>query len=174
DNPSATRELVHLMQTDPVRVFVDVPQTYATSIKIGETADVYRAEDPANVFHGKVTRTANAIDPNTRTLLTQIDVPNPDDALRPGMYLQVTFKTNQSSHLVLIPSAALYTRSDGQQEVAILNSENTVHYQKVQLGRDFGAEVEVVAGLEGGENIIVHPGDALEEGQNAVPMPAPK
>ncbi|HEY2828347.1 MAG TPA: efflux RND transporter periplasmic adaptor subunit, partial [Pirellulales bacterium] len=99
DNPSATRELFHLMQTDPVRVFVDVPQTYSTSIKIGETADIYRTEDPSNVFHGKVTHTANAIDPNTRTLLTQIDVPNPDDALRPGMYLQVTFKTNQSSHL---------------------------------------------------------------------------
>jgi RND family efflux transporter MFP subunit len=171
DNPSATRELFHLMQTDPLRVFVDVPQVFSTGIKVGQTADVYRPEEPSKVFHGKVSRTANALDPNTRTLLTQIDVPNPDDALRPGMYLLVKFVAERSAPAIMIPSAALVIRdTTGQQEVAVLDAKNTVQYRKVQLGRDYGAEVEVMAGLQGGETIVVHPGDALAEGKVVQPI----
>jgi RND family efflux transporter MFP subunit len=170
DNPSATRELFHVMQTNPLRVFVDAPQTVSTGIEIGESADVYRPEQPDKVFHGKVTRTASALDPNTRTLLVQVDVPNPDAALRPGMYLTVKFSANRDGRVVLIPSAALVMRSDGRQEVAALNSNNAVSYKKVQLGRDFGREVEINSGLQGGETIIVHPGDALAEGQEVKPI----
>jgi RND family efflux transporter MFP subunit len=170
DNPSATRELFHVMQTDPLRIFVDAPQTVATGIEIGETADVYRPEEPEKVFHGKVTRTASALDSNTRTLLVQVDVPNPDAALRPGMYLTVKFAANRDGRVVLIPSAALVTRSDGRQEVATLDSNNTVSYKKVQLGRDFGRDVEVNSGLNGGETIIIHPGDALAAGQEVKPI----
>jgi multidrug efflux pump subunit AcrA (membrane-fusion protein) len=118
-----------------------------------------------------VTRTAGALDPNTRTLLTQVDVPNPDGALRPGMYLRVNFITACPTPSALIPSAALVTRPNGP-EVALLGENNAVRYRKVQLGRDYGAEVEVVTGLEGGEIVIVHPGDALAEGQAVEPAPA--
>jgi RND family efflux transporter MFP subunit len=170
DNPSATRELFHLMQTNPLRVFVDVPQTFSTSITIGENAEVYRPEEPSKVFHGKVTRTANALDPASRTLLAQIDVPNPDDALRPGMYLLVKFAAVRTAPAIIIPSAALVVRTDGQEAVALLDAHNAVQYRKVQLGRDHGAEVEVKMGLTGGETVIVHPGDVLAEGQNVTPV----
>ena len=91
DNPSETRPLFYLMQTDPLRVFVNVPQAYATSIAPGQQAAVYREEEPLKKFSAG-SRAWPALDPNTRTLLTQIDVPNADEALRPGMYLQVTFR----------------------------------------------------------------------------------
>ncbi len=173
DNPSDTRELFHLMQTDPLRVFVNVPQVFASTVAPGQDAVIYREEDPLKLFSGKVTRTANALDPNTRTLLTQIDVPNPDDALRPGMYLRVKFIAVRTTPSVLIPSAALVTRNDGP-ELALLDANKAVHYRSVRVGRDYGAEIEVVAGLEGGETVIVHPGDALLEGQQVKPAPAAK
>jgi RND family efflux transporter MFP subunit len=171
DNPSEARELFHVMQTDPLRVFVNVPQVYATTLAPGQEAMVFRAEDPQRQFAGKVTRTANALDPNTRTLLTQVDVPNPKDELRPGMYLQVRFFAQRNTPSVLIPSAALVTLKDGT-KVGILGEDSTVHYRKVQVGRDYGAELEIVNGLEGGESVIVRPGDTLPEGQKVEPAPA--
>jgi RND family efflux transporter MFP subunit len=161
------------MQTDVLRVFVNVPQTYATTVAPGQQAVVYRHEEPLKRFAGRVTRTARALDPNTRTLLTQVDVPNKDEALQPGMYLQVKFSAARAVPSVLIPSAALVTRNDGP-EVALLDEHQTVRYRKVQLGRDYGAEVEVITGLEGGETVIIHPGDALPEGQRVEPAPAAK
>jgi RND family efflux transporter MFP subunit len=172
DTPSETRELFHLMQTDLLRVFVNVPQVFATSVAPGQQVVVYRQEDPLKRFSGRVTRTARALDPNTRTLLTQVDVPNPDEALQPGMYVQVTFVSARAAPPVLIPGAALVTRNDGS-EVALLDEHKTVRYRKVQLGRDYGAEVEVMTGLEGGETVIVHPGDALPEGREVEPAPSP-
>jgi RND family efflux transporter MFP subunit len=169
DNPSETRELFHIMQTNPLRVFVNVPQVNSMTIAPGQTAIVYRQEDPLRLFTGKVARTANALDPNTRTLLTQVDVPNPDDALRPGMYLRVKFVVDRSTPSVLIPGAAVVTRNNGS-EVALLGDNNIVHYRKIQLGRDYGAEIEVLTGLNGGETVIVHPGDALSEGEKVAPV----
>jgi RND family efflux transporter MFP subunit len=170
DNPSEARPLFYLMQTDPLRVFVNVPQVFATTVAVGQNATVYREQEPNRQFSGHVTRTANALDPNTRSLLTQVDVPNPDDALRPGMYLQVKFIAPRSGRTVLIPSAALVWRPDGT-FVAVLDSDHRVHNRKVQSGRDFGAEVEIFSGLEGGQTLIVHPGDALTEGQQVEPVP---
>jgi RND family efflux transporter MFP subunit len=173
DNPGATRELFHIMQTDPLRVFVNVPQINATTIAPGQDAVVWQRDDPTKKFTGKVARTANALDPNSRTLLTEVDVPNPDDALRPGMYLQVKFSATRTAPSVLIPSAALVTRPDGS-VVPILDENQTVRYRKVQLGRDLGAELEIVSGLEGGETVIIHPGDTLAEGQQVQAVPVKK
>jgi RND family efflux transporter MFP subunit len=170
DNPSEARPLFYLMQTDPIRVFVNVPQVFATTVAVGQSASVYREQDPNRQFSGRVTRTANALDPNTRSLLTQVDVPNPNDALRPGMYLQVKFITPRAARTVLIPSAALLWRPDGT-FVPVLDGDHRVRYRRVQSGRDFGAEVEIVTGLEGGETIVVHPGDALAEGRQVEPVP---
>jgi RND family efflux transporter MFP subunit len=177
DNPSATRELFHLMQIDPLRVFVDVPQTYATGIKEGQSADVYRPEDPGRLFHGKVSRTSTALDPNTRTLLTQIDVPNPEGRLRPGMYLMVKFIAQRDTPSVIVPSAALVVTAEGRITIPVVDEKNTVHYQHVELGRDDGTSVEIVSGLNGDETVAVHPGDALAEGatetSNAQPSETP-
>ncbi len=173
DNPTATREMFHIMQTDPLRVFVNVPQIYATKIVPGQDAVVYQEQDPNNQFTGKVARTANALDPNTRTLLTEVDVPNPNNALQPGMYLQVRFTAVRGVSAVLIPSAALVIRNDGA-FVPVLDQDNRMHYRKVERGRDYGAEVEVLTGLDGGETVAVYPGDALLDGQDVEPVPGTK
>jgi RND family efflux transporter MFP subunit len=173
DAPSTTKELFHIMQTDTLRVFVDVPQVFATGIKVGQDAVVYRREDLQTQYPGKVVRQANALDPNTRTLLTEVDVPNPDDALRPGMYLQVKFIFSRQSAPILIPAAALVVTSTGAQQVAVPDEQHRVQYRTVQLGRDFGAEIEVMGGLKAGETVIVHPGDALPAGTVVQPIPMP-
>jgi RND family efflux transporter MFP subunit len=170
DNPSETRPIFHMTQSNPLRVFVNVPQVNSTAIQVGQKAIVFREEDPSKQYAGIVTRTANALDSNTRTLLTQIDVPNPKDALRPGMYLQVKFVIPRDTPSVLVPSAALVWRQDGT-VIPVMDREKRVHYRKVQTGRDFGTEIEVISGLEGGETVIVHPGDALPEGQQVEPTP---
>ena len=172
DSPTTTRELFHLMRTDIVRVWVNVPQTYSTAVKAGQAAAVYRREDPARTHKGTVARTADALDPNTRTLLTEVHVPNLDNILRPGMYLQVRFTFDRSVFPVMIPSAAVVIRSQAPM-VGVLDGNHAVHYRKVQLGRDYGAEVEVSVGLNPGETVVVHPGDDLPEGTIVEPVPQP-
>jgi RND family efflux transporter MFP subunit len=168
-----TKELFHLMRTDTLRVFVNVPQVFVTGIKVGQDAVIYRREDLQTQYPGKVVRTANALDQNTRTLLTEVDVPNPNDALRPGMYLQVKFIFSRQMAPILIPAAALVVSSTGAQQVAVPDEQHRVQYRTVQLGRDFGAEIEVMSGLRAGETIIVHPGDALQAGTAVDPIPLP-
>jgi RND family efflux transporter MFP subunit len=170
---STSREIFHIMRTDIVRVFVNVPQTYATGIQVGESALVSRRNEPQKQFTGKVTRTADALDPNTRTLLTEIQVPNPNNELRPGMYLQVKFLMHRTVVPVIIPGAALATRSNGPR-VGVVDDQHRVHYRQVQLGRDFGAEIEVIAGLKAGDTVVVHPGDDLAEGTTIEAVPLPK
>ncbi|MGA2253525.1 MAG: efflux RND transporter periplasmic adaptor subunit [Thermoguttaceae bacterium] len=171
DTPNTTKELFHLMRTDVLRVFVNVPQAFATGIKVDESAAAFLRDDPAKQFPGKVTRTADALDPNTRTLLTEVDVSNPDNVLRPGMYLQVKFVFDRNIMPVMIPAAALATRS-GAPRVAVLDGQQRVQYRSVQLGRDFGAEIAVTTGLKAGDSIVVHPGDDIPQGTvvEAVPL----
>jgi RND family efflux transporter MFP subunit len=173
DSPTSTREMFHLMRTDILRVFVDVPQVFATAIKTGQYASVFRREDPGRLFQGQVTRTADALDTATRTLRTEVQVANPGNALRPGMYLQVKFTFNHEAAPVLIPSAAVVTRADGP-KVGVMDDQKRVHYRSLQLGRDYGKEVEVVAGLKGGETIVIDPGDELPEDSTVEPVSPPK
>jgi RND family efflux transporter MFP subunit len=173
DSSSGSKELFHLMQTETLRVWVNVPQVYATSVKLEQEAVVFDPKTANQQFHGKVKRTADALDPNTRTLLTEVHVANPNNALRPGMYLQVRFVFDRDSTPILIPSAALITR-DGGPVAAVLDSDKKVRYRKLQLGRDYGAEIEVTKGLKVGEPVLVHPGDDLPEGTVVEPMAMPK
>ena len=169
DSPTSTRELFHLVQMDTLRVFVNVPQVFSTDVKVGQKAVVYRREDSKRTFVGTITRTADALETSTRTLLTEVQVPNQGTALRPGMYLQVTFIFEREFSTVLIPPAALATRSDGP-HLAVLDDRHRVHYRKVRLGRDYGSETEVVAGLEAGQTVVIHPGDDLPEGAELDPI----
>src|SRR5262249_11812705 len=159
----------HLMRTDVLRVFVDVPQAFATGVQVGQSAVVYRREDPLKLFSGKVTRTADALDAGTRTLRTEVQVANPENALRPGRYLQVKFISRTEQTAVLVPSAAVVTRAAAPR-VAVLDGQNRVQYRTVQVGRDYGAEVEVLAGLTAGDTVVVHPGDDLPEGAVVGPV----
>ncbi|MFL5342941.1 MAG: efflux RND transporter periplasmic adaptor subunit [Gemmataceae bacterium] len=154
-------------------MFVNVPQVFAPGIAMGQQATVNRREDPAKQFSGKVTRTADALDPNTRTFLTEVQVPNPDNSLRPGMYLQVKFVFDRRVLPTIVPAAALATRSDGPR-IGVLGDQHRVHYRSVELGRDFGAEIQVVTGLKAGETIVVHPGDDIAEGTVVDPVPLSK
>ncbi len=166
---STARELFHLMRTDVLRVFVDVPQVFATGIRVGQEAVVFRREEPQKQYAGKVTRTADALNPATRTLRTEVDVPNPDDALRPGMYLQVKFRFRREVYPMRVPAAALVIGA-GAPRVGVLDERHAVRYRTVELGRDYGAEVEVLSGLNDGDTVVVHPGDALPEGTVVEPV----
>jgi RND family efflux transporter MFP subunit len=145
---------------------------FSTDVKVGQKAIVYRGEDPKRTFAGTITRTADAFDLSTRTLLVEVQVANQDGALRPGMYLQVRFLFERQVPTILIPAAALTTRSDGPR-VAVIDSRHRVHYRTVQLGRDFGSETEVLAGIDAGETVVVNPRDELPEGTVVQPVASP-
>jgi RND family efflux transporter MFP subunit len=168
DNPATERQLFHVAKIDPLRVFVDVPQVFSTDVKPGQKAMLYRREDPSKQYEGTVTRTANALDPNTRTLRTQVNVPNPKGALLPGMYLQVKFAFDREAVPVIVPSAAVIVRTGGPR-VAIVDEHDQVRYREVKLGRDLGEELEVLGGLKPGQRVIVYPGDDLPEGTTIEP-----
>jgi len=163
DNPGSERLLFRIQDTDPVRVFVDVPQIDSTFIKRGQPATVFRREDPSRLFTGTVSRTADSLDSVTRTLRTEIDIPNPDGALMPGMYLQVKLAMAGKTAPILIPTAAMVIRSNGP-TVAVLDQTGAVRYRAINVGRDYGAEIEVISGLTGDEQVVMHPGDDLPEG----------
>jgi RND family efflux transporter MFP subunit len=169
DTPNTSKEMFHLMRTDILRVFVNVPQVFSTGIQVGQNAVVYQRDQPQRMFAGKVTRTADALDANTRTLLTEVQVPNPDNTLRPGMYLQVKFVFTSATQSIRIPAAAIVVRN-GPRKVAVLDAQNAVHYRDVDLGRDFGNEIEVLTGLQAGDKVVVHPGDDIAEGTVVEPV----
>jgi hypothetical protein len=108
-------------------------------------------------------------------MLTEVQFPNPERALFPGMYLQVKFVSKKEARRIIIPAAALVIGAEGV-TVPVVDDESVVHYNKVEIGHDLGADVEVTAGLKGGETIVVHPGDAIPEGTKvqAVPTQAGK
>ena len=144
---TGTTELFTLAQVDVLRIFVYVPQSYAPDIKVDQTADVSVRELPGRVFQGTVARTAGAIDATSRTLLTEVHVPNPDGLLLSGSYATVRFKVQRPNPSLLVPQSALLIDASGVR-VAVVNADGTLHYQPVQIGRDFGNDVEVLSGVE--------------------------
>ena len=143
---TGTRELFRLAQVDILRIFVYVPQSYASDIKAGQTADVSVRELPGRVFQGKVTRTAGAIDPTSRTMLTEVQVPNPNGLLLSGSYATIRFKVQRLNPPLVIPQNALLIDANGVR-VAAVDSDGALHYRPVQIGRDFGNDVEVLSGV---------------------------
>jgi multidrug efflux pump subunit AcrA (membrane-fusion protein) len=161
--------LFRIAQTDRLRTYVNVPQADAQAIRVGQAAKLRIPDLTNRLFTGEVTRTANALDPATRTLLTEVQVPNPDGALMPGMYADVDLTTPRSDPPMLIPGDTLVIRSDGPQ-VARVMPDKTVHFQHIQLGRDYGDRLEVLSGLEVGQQIIVNPGDSVREKTKVNPV----
>jgi RND family efflux transporter MFP subunit len=155
--------MFRVARIDVVKVFVDVPQYAARGIHVGQTVDVSLKEFPGKTFAGKVVRTSVAMDPNARTLKTEIHIANANLALAPGMYADVNFKIARPDNVFLIPANSLIVRAEGTQ-VATLDSAKKIHYNKVQLGEDLGKEVEIVGGLRRSDEVIVNPSDTLVEG----------
>ncbi len=158
------RELFDIAQVDPLRVFVSVPQTNAPSIRAGLPAYIELREYPGQKFNGKIVRTADSIDPATRTLLTEIDVPNPDGRLLPGSYAEVHFAVPVLITRMSIPVNTLLFRPEGPR-VGVVGSDHKVHLKAVSIGRDFGTKVEILGGLDPNDQLVVNPADSLEDGQ---------
>jgi multidrug efflux pump subunit AcrA (membrane-fusion protein) len=116
-----------------------------------------------------VARTANSLDPTSRTMLVEVHAPNPDGALLPGMYAQVDLSSARATPPLLIPSDALIVRTDGTR-VALVGRDHTIHLQKIELGRDYGDRLEITSGLKEGDTIIPNPGDMAREGVKINPV----
>jgi RND family efflux transporter MFP subunit len=161
------KPMFKIAQNDILRAFVNVPQSAALQIKKGMEVQVTVRERPGKVFPGTVMGTTNYLDPTSRSLLTEVKVQNPREAdgtfaLLPGMYIQAGFTINRDTPPLVIPGPALINNASGMQ-VAVVN-EGVVHFKKVDLGQDFGSEVEIVGGLNGDEQIIANPGERVVEG----------
>ncbi len=159
-----TRPLFNIAQVDPLRVFVSVPQMNAPSIRPGLPAYIELREYPGQKFNGKVVRTADAIDLATRTLLTEIDVPNPQGRLLPGSYAEVHFAVPIQITRMSVPVNTILFRAEGPR-VAVVGSDHKVHLKTISIGRDFGTKIEILGGLDANDQIVLNPADSLEEGQ---------
>jgi RND family efflux transporter MFP subunit len=160
---SSASALFDLAQTDSLRIHVNVPQAYLRDITTGSAVQVRVAEYPDRTFDGKVLRTSGAFDPTTRTLLTEIEVPNRDGALFPGIHVDVQLSVAQANPPIVVPATAVIVRSEGLQ-VAVVNDADAIRLQKVQVGRDLGRTVEIVSGLSDGTRIVTNPTDTLVDG----------
>jgi RND family efflux transporter MFP subunit len=156
------KPLFLLSQTDPLRVYVNVPQAYAQLVKRGQTATVTQTELHGRTFRGEVARTAASIDAATRTMQVEVSLRNQDGALLPGAFVQVDLALPPSG-TVMVPFNALLFRGEGVR-VAAVDAKGTVHIRPVRLGRNFGDSVEILEGLAGGERLVVNPADSLAEG----------
>ena len=157
------QSLFQLTRTNPVRVFVNVPQIYAPGVTKGMHADIIVREIPGRIFTGTVTRTARAIDSTTRTLLTEIQVPNDDHALLTGSYVQVKMEVARQDPPLMIPASALVFNAQGTQ-VAVVDAEDKVRLREIAVAGDYGREVGVSTGLQIDDRIIVNPGDRMLDG----------
>jgi multidrug efflux system membrane fusion protein len=163
-NSGSNQELFVIAQLDPIRVYVAVPELYASAVRQGLKATIELPAYPGQHFTGKVARTSESIDPATRTLRTEIDVPNHDGKLFPGSYAQVHFGVNVTTPRMSVPVNALLFRAEGPR-AAVVGSDGKVHLKPVTIGQDFGTEVEILGGLEANDAIVLNPSDSLEEGQ---------
>ncbi|MBZ5547684.1 MAG: efflux RND transporter periplasmic adaptor subunit [Acidobacteriia bacterium] len=158
------KELFDIARVDPLRVYVSVPQAYAPTMKAGMKAAITLQEFPGQKFLGAIARTADAIDPSTRTLLTEVDVPNKGGKLLPGSFGQVHFATGTNVPRITIPVNTMLFRAEGTR-VAVVDKDGKVWFHPITIGRDFGATIEILGGIDQNDEIIINPSDSLEEGQ---------
>lgn len=173
-NPGSTAPwLFRLAQSDTLRVFVSVPQNHLPAVKAGTAAEIIVPELVGKPIAATVVRNAGAFDPATRTMLTELRVPNPDGKLFPGMYGQVRFHVTHADAPLIVPVNALLVGGDGTR-VAIVDSGDAVRIRPVKLGRDLGKEVEILEGIADNDRVISNPRDNLTDGTTVRPVPAPK
>lgn len=172
---SGAGSLYKIAQTDTVRVYISVPQAYLASIHPGAPADVLVQEYAGRTFTGHVARTAGAVDPATRTLLTEVQVVNPDGALLPGMYAQVRLRFDRAAPPVIVPATSLFVRADGPQVVVARGApegDAAIEVRRVQVGRDYGDRVEITSGVNAGDLVVANPTDDLHDGVKVKTRPA--
>lgn len=155
--------LLKIAQVAPLRVFVSVPQTYAAGVRVGDSAAVSIREIPGRTFTGKITRNAGALDMAARSLLTEVQVPNDDGSLLPGMFAQVKIKAAGGLPPLLVPSSALMVTAEGT-KVAVLTADSKVSMRSVVIESDYGLDIGVVSGVTPDDDVITNPGERIAEG----------
>jgi RND family efflux transporter MFP subunit len=163
-NSGSGNPLFVVAQIKPLRVYISVPESLAEDIKIGDDAGLKFDEFPDRTFSGKVVRTAGAVDPNTRTLLTEVDVANETEELFPGAYTQVHLVAKGNNRSLLVPANVLLFRSEGA-AVGVVKQDNTVDIRRIKIGRDHGTKLEIAQGLKPDDRVIINPSDGLASGQ---------
>jgi RND family efflux transporter MFP subunit len=158
-----SRELFHIAAVNPLRVYINVPQFDSPEIRPGLRAELVLTEFPGRRFQGTVVRSSGAIDSTSRTLLTEVDVDNSARLLKPGGYVEVHLKLPSPVNTFTLPVNATIFKSAGLQ-VAIVKNGKTISLIPVTPGRDFGTEIEIVAGLKGDDWVVLNPSDSLSEG----------
>jgi RND family efflux transporter MFP subunit len=156
-------QLFRMAQTNLLRIYVGVPQSYSRSIEPGVPTELQIPEFPHRTFPGKVVRSSGAIDPASRTLLTEVQVPNPTGELLPGSYATVRFHLTLIDPPLSVPSNSLIFRAQGTQ-VAVVTPQGTVHLKNVTVGRDLGTSVEIITGIDPEDAVVLNPPDSVGEG----------
>ncbi|MEA2697762.1 MAG: hypothetical protein QOI66_2033 [Myxococcales bacterium] len=164
------QELFRIDQSDPVRVMLSVPQNVSPAVHEGLVADVTVAQLPGRTFTGAVTRDAHALDTGSRTLLTEVQVPNGDGALLPGMYVEVALRLERPRPDLMLPASALVVNAAGTQ-VVVLGADGRVHVRDIVIDVDTGAEIAVSQGVSAGERVVLNPDTRLTEGTPATAVP---
>jgi len=165
--------LFSMVQSDVLRVYVFAPQENAPSIHEGLAAKIVLQEYPGQEFDGKVTRTAGALDPQSRTMQVEVQVPNQGGKLYAGMYGQVKFVLPDDNAPIVVPADAFVFRAQGPQVVTVTN-QNRIHWQNIHVGRDFGTQLEVLDGLAENTKVVINPNDDLVEGIQVQVKPVEK
>jgi RND family efflux transporter MFP subunit len=168
----AGRTMFILSQTDPLRVYVNVPQTYAQRVKPGQEVNVTQSELLGQVFKGQVARTSSAIDTATRTMQIEVTLPNRDGLLMPGAYVQVSLPLEASKALT-IPTNAMMIRGTGM-SVAVVDAQGRVALKPIKVGRNYGATVEVLEGITTADQLVLNPSDSLTDGDQVAVAPPDK
>lgn len=158
------REMFHMADEHIMRVYVNIPQVDAPNTTPGTPADLTLNEYPGRRFTGKVVRTSNAIDPSSRTLLVEVDVPNPQGLLVPGAFTQVHFRVNVPQRTLVIPVSALMFRQEGLRVATVVNG-NKAKLVPITIGQDDGRVVQVTQGLESNDLVVQNPPDSLVDGE---------
>ncbi|EIF33498.1 RND family efflux transporter, MFP subunit [Burkholderia sp. Ch1-1] len=159
-----SRALFALAQSDPLRVYVQLPQAYAQNVSVGQKVVVTQAELPGQQFHGTITHISGAIDVPTRSLQIEVTLPNPDDKLRPGAYVQVAVPAVAHAQL-MVPGNALLFRAEGPR-VAVVDANGNVQLHKIVIARDLGQQLEIESGVEASDRIIINPSDSIADGDH--------
>jgi RND family efflux transporter MFP subunit len=165
----SSRALFAMAQSDPLRVYVQLPQAYAQNIKPGQDVIVTQAELPGQQFHGTIANISGAIDVPTRSLQVEVRLPNPDSKLRPGAYVQVALPGTVRAPL-LVPGNALLFRAEGPR-VAVVDQDGKVSLRKIVIAQDLGQSLEIESGIEQNDKIIINPSDSIADGDHVLIAP---
>ncbi len=164
-----SRALFALAQTDPLRVYVQLPQAYAQGVKVGQQVSVMQAELPGQAFHGTISHISGAIDVPTRSLQIEVTLPNAEGKLRPGAYVQVALPGTARGHMLVSGNALLF-RAEGPR-MAVVDDQGVVHLHPVVIARDLGQVLEIESGIALSDKIIINPSDSIADGDHVVVVP---